>query len=120
MDSTLMYLAAAEGEVDVISAYSTDGRIDAFDLVLLEDERGAIPPYDAIVLASGRLSREQPGVVGALGALAGSLDAATMRRLIGRVDRDGETPEAVARDLVERWSDRIPRPSPAPSRARAR
>ena len=47
MDPSLMYQAVANGQVDVISAFSTDGRIAALDLVLLEDERGAIPPYDA-------------------------------------------------------------------------
>ena len=39
-----MLQAVANGQVDVISAFSTDGRIAALDLVLLEDERQAIPP----------------------------------------------------------------------------
>ena len=66
MDSALMYQAVADGEVDVISAFSTDGRIVAYDLVLLEDDLGVIPPYDAIVLVSERIPREMPEVVGAL------------------------------------------------------
>jgi osmoprotectant transport system permease protein len=102
MDPALMYQAIAQAEVDVISAYSTDGRIEAFDLVVLEDDRGAIPPYDAILLASERLAREQPEVLAALEGLTGRIDAATMRRLNGRVDQGGETPDAVARDLVDR------------------
>ena len=101
MDAALMYQAVAHGEVDVISAYSTDGRIDAYDLLVLEDERGAIPPYDAILLASGRLVREQPAVLAALEGFVGRIGAGAMRRLNGRVDQGGETPEAVARDVVE-------------------
>src|SRR5690606_21415374 len=47
---TFMYKAVADGEVDVISAFSSDGRIADLDLVTLRDPQGTIPPYDAIVL----------------------------------------------------------------------
>ena len=47
-----MYEAAKNGEVDVITAYTTDGRIDAYDLVLLNEPAGALPPYDAFILLS--------------------------------------------------------------------
>src|SRR6185369_1829541 len=66
MDSSLMYEAVANGDVDVASAFSTDGRIAAFDLRVLEDDRGAIPPYDAIILAGPRLAREEPRALAAL------------------------------------------------------
>ena len=74
-----MYQAVATGEVDVISAFSTDGRIAALDLVVLEDDRDAIPPYDAMVLASGRLARERPEAVRAARSLVGAIDDETMR-----------------------------------------
>ena len=96
MDSALMYQAVAQGAVDVITAYSTDGRIEAYDLVVLEDDAGAIPPYDALILASRRLAEEQPGALAALRDLAGRIDAGRMRALNARVDRDGETPAAAA------------------------
>ena len=57
MDPALMYEAIRTGSVEVISAYSTDGRIAAYDLQVLEDDLGVIPPYDAIVLGSARLLR---------------------------------------------------------------
>ena len=63
----------------MISAFSTDGRIAALDLRVLEDDRGAIPPYDAIVLASARLARERPDVVASLRRLARTIDARAMR-----------------------------------------
>ena len=96
MDPSLMYQAAASGQVDVISAFSTDGRIAAFDLLVLEDERGAIPPYDAIILAGPRLVRDRPDVVAALRELAGTIDAARMRAMNLAVDQDGASPAAVA------------------------
>ena len=91
-----MYDAVSSGGVDVISAFSTDGRIVSHDLVALEDDRAAIPPYDAVVLVSGRLAREQPQVARALAALEGSIDAAGMRRMNAAVDERGESPAAVA------------------------
>ena len=44
MDPTLMYEAVSQGSVDVVSAYTSDGRITAYDLVILEDPRRAFPP----------------------------------------------------------------------------
>ena len=101
MDSSLMYQAAASGDVDVISAFSTDGRIAAFELRLLEDDRGVIPPYDAIVLVGPRLAREAPDVVQALQRLEGILDESAMQRLNLEVDERGRGPAEVARTLFE-------------------
>ena len=102
MDPALMYQAAAEGAVDLISAFTTDGRITAYDLTLLEDDRGAIPPYDAMVLVSGRLAREAPDVLAALGRLDGAIDAPAMRRMNLAVDEQGADPAEVAADFLLR------------------
>ena len=85
------YSAVASGQVDVISAFSTDGRISAFDLVVLEDTRGALPPYDAIVLTSARARERAPGLHRALSRLDGAIDAETMRRANRQVDLEGKT-----------------------------
>ena len=50
MQSDFMYPAAAAGDVDVVSAYTSDGRIAQFDLTVLDDPKHVIPPYDAILL----------------------------------------------------------------------
>ncbi len=102
MDPSLMYQAVAAGDVDVASAFSTDGRIAAFDLRVLDDDRGAIPPYDAVVLASARLVREEPRVVAALASLEHAIDADTMRRMNAAVDHDGRSPDDVAREFLAR------------------
>ena len=101
MDASLMYQAAATEEVDVIAAYTTDGRITAYDLLVIEDDRGAIPPYDAIVLAGSRLAREAPDVLRALRRLDGAIDAERMRGMNLRVDERGEAPGTVAAAFVE-------------------
>ena len=107
MDSSLMYQALAQSEVDVISAYSTDGRISTFDLIMLEDDLAVIPPYDAIILVNDRLRIENPKVVEALADLVGTIDAAQMRDMNLAVNREGRTPAAVAADWLN-----VPRPIP--------
>ena len=49
---TFMYRALRAGEADVISAFSSDGRIAADHLIVLTDPRHALPPYDAVILIS--------------------------------------------------------------------
>ncbi len=51
-DPTLMYRALMSGEADVISGFTSDGRIAASDLVVLDDSKKAIPPYDALLLVT--------------------------------------------------------------------
>lgn len=101
MDPTLMYEALVAGGVDVIGAYSTDGRIEAYDLRVLDDDRSVIPPYDAIVLASERLMREAPRVAARLRTLSGTMDASTMRALNAAVDLEGESVARVAARWLE-------------------
>ena len=56
---TFMYRALEDGEVDVISAFSSDGRIAADHLIVLADPRGALPPYDAVILISPRRAHDR-------------------------------------------------------------
>jgi osmoprotectant transport system permease protein len=105
MDPSLMYQAAKNGDVDVISAYSTDGRIEAFGLAVLADPRGAIPPYDALVLGRGDLPA---AVRDALAALSGSLSDAQMRRLNQAVDGQKKSPAEVAREFFKSRSQTPP------------
>jgi osmoprotectant transport system permease protein len=100
MDPALMYQAAALGEVDAISAFSTDGRIAAYELAVLDDDRGVIPPYDTILLARPGFEEEFPGVSSALRRLEGRISAEAMREANLGVDRDERSPAAVARDLA--------------------
>lgn len=95
-DPTLMYPAVAQGDVDVITAFSTDGRIPAFDLRVLTDPRRAFPPYDAVLLLGPAAARDRR-VIDALAPLVGAIDAETMRRANEIVDVDrGSLDAAVA------------------------
>ncbi len=83
------YQALAAGEVDVIDGYSTDGFISRYDLVILEDDRGFFPPYEAAALIGPAMQREVPAAVAALTELSGLLTEAGMRRLNQRIEVDG-------------------------------
>jgi osmoprotectant transport system permease protein len=98
MDPSLMYQAVASGAVDVIGAFSTDGRIAADDLVVLEDDRGAIPPYDAILLAGRRIAARRPELIEALRVFDRRITAEQMRRMNLAVDIQGKLPAEVARE----------------------
>ena len=50
MDRNLLYEALARGSIDLAAGDSTDGRIAALDLVVLEDDRRYFPPYEAVPL----------------------------------------------------------------------
>ena len=100
MDSTFMYQAVRDGEVDVVGAYTTDGRIAAFDLTILDDPVGAFPPYDAIILLSPN-ARQNPELVQVLSDLANTIDADLMREANRRVDLESQSPGSAAAFLKE-------------------
>ena len=103
MQPDFMYAAAASGEVDVIAGYTSDGLIAKYDLVTLGDPKGAIPPYDAIVLLAPKRAADQ-ALRAALQPLLGSIDIATMREAnLRAAGGDGNaSPDAVARWLWEK------------------
>jgi len=95
-----MYRAVEGGDVDVISAFTSDGRIAANDLLVLADPAGAILPYDAIVLIARKRANDDV-LHRALAPLIGAIPLALMQEANYRVDRerDKETPAATARWL---------------------
>jgi osmoprotectant transport system permease protein len=100
LQQTPQYQAAREGIIDVVDVYTTDGRLAAADLVLLEDDRGFFPPYQAAPLARGDTLREHPEMAAALGRLAGALDIARMREYNRRLEELHEPLELVAADAL--------------------
>jgi len=95
MQPTFMYRAAADGEVDVISAYTSDGQIAKYDLVVLDDPKRVIPPYDAVLLLSPRRAHDAK-LIAALKPLIGAIDVTTMREANLRASSGDTTPDEVA------------------------
>jgi len=78
MQPEFMYAAAANGDVDVIAGYTSDGRIAQFDLVVLDDPKHAIPPYDAVLLISPQRVNDA-ALVSALQPMVDAIDVTMMR-----------------------------------------
>ena len=78
MQSDFMYQAAAAGDVDVVSAYTSDGRIAQFDLTVLDDPKHVIPPYDAILLLAPKRANDEM-LIAALKPLIGAIPVELMR-----------------------------------------
>ena len=101
---TFMYNALASGEADVISAYTSDGRIAADRLVVLADPKGALPSYDALLLLSPRIAGDA-GVLAALQPLIGAISVEAMREANFAVDREDAgklTPKQAAAELARK------------------
>ena len=101
LDPGLMYKALADGQVDVICAFATDGRIAAYNLRVLLDDSSFFPPYDAAPVIRSALLRDHPEVRHALAALAGTISDQTMRKLNYAVDEMGRKPSSVAGEWIE-------------------
>ena len=95
-DTTLMYTAVDERQVDLITAYTSDGRIAHFDLLVLEDPRNAMLPYDGFLLASAEAARN-PDFIAALTDLVGRIPDEVMREANRIVDVEGRS----VREAVE-------------------
>ncbi len=100
---TFMYDALRSQEADVITAYTSDGRVAADNLVILEDPREALPSYDTLIVLSPERAGDQR-LIAALSPLLGSINVEAMREANFSVDRtDGEkkTPREAARWLAD-------------------
>lgn len=99
---TFMYPALSSGEVDVISAFSSDGRIAANGFVVLEDRKGAVPSYEAMILVSDDRSGDAK-LINAIKPLVGAITVENMREANYKVDREADkrSPRQAARWLDE-------------------
>ena len=95
------YQALAAGEIDVIDGYSTDGLIARYDLVVLSDDRGFFPPYQAAALVSAALERDNARAITVLAELSGRIDGAMMRALNRRLEVDAVSVSTVARNALD-------------------
>ena len=97
VSDAVMYKAAYEKELDVISGYSTDGRLKAYDLKILKDDREIFPPYHAAPIVNRSALKRFPDLEHVLDLLAGKISDSIMTDLNYRTDYLHQTPEHVAK-----------------------
>jgi osmoprotectant transport system permease protein len=100
ISDAVMYKAAYSKELDVISGYSTDGRLKAFDLKILEDDKNIFPPYYAAPIVNVASLKKFPKLEATLNLLADKITDSVMTDLNYKTDYLHQTPEKVARDFL--------------------
>jgi osmoprotectant transport system permease protein len=100
ISDAVMYKAAFEHKLDVISGYSTDGRLKAYDLVILKDDKHIFPPYYAAPVIRTDILKKYPELEGVLNQLSGRINDSVMTSLNYKVDQLNQSPEQVAMDFM--------------------
>lgn len=101
MDSGLTYQALKEKQVDVSLVFATDGRVPAFDFVVLKDDKAFFPAYAMTPVIRKQAMDANPKIAPLLNALSAKLDDATMSKLNASVDVDKKTIEAVSTQFLK-------------------
>lgn len=100
ISDAVMYKAEYEKQLDVISGYSTDGRLKAYNLVVLKDDKGIFPPYYAAPIVRDDALQRFPELEKILNMLSGKINDTIMTELNYRTDYLHESPEKVAKDFL--------------------
>jgi glycine betaine/choline ABC-type transport system substrate-binding protein len=98
LDVGLLYPAIDAAKVDVIVAFSTDGRLTNPGYRTVADDRHALPRYDATPVVRTEALRRFPNLRTLLQSLSGTLNDATMRQLNARAELEKQSPAEIARD----------------------
>ncbi|WP_337158003.1 glycine betaine ABC transporter substrate-binding protein [Pseudomonas putida] len=96
MDGGLVYTAMRNNQVFAGLVYTTDGRLNAFNLTLLEDDKHYFPDYTAAPVVRQQTLDANPQLAAQLKPLAELLDDQTMRALNAKVDVEHQSPTTVA------------------------
>ncbi|BFO10251.1 glycine betaine ABC transporter substrate-binding protein [Serratia rubidaea] len=101
MDPGLVYNAIRDGFVDAGLIYTTDGRVQGFDLQVLDDDKGYFPSYAVTPVVRADVLKNSPGLEKALNTLSQQLTNPVITSLNAKVDIDYQTPQQVAREFLQ-------------------
>ncbi|TLS38082.1 glycine betaine ABC transporter substrate-binding protein [Pseudalkalibacillus caeni] len=101
IDPNIMYKAVKDGEVGVIPAFTTDGRIARFDLATTKDDKSFFPPYYAAPIVRQEVLDSHPELEGVVNELAGNISEEEMSEMNAKVDMDKEEPQEVAKNFLK-------------------
>ncbi|MEQ9410064.1 MAG: glycine betaine ABC transporter substrate-binding protein [Fuerstiella sp.] len=100
LDHDIAYRQLTLGLIDVMDVYTTEARINALELTVLEDDREYFPRYDAVILYRQETAEEFSDAIAAVLQLEGRLSAAAMTACNRRVEIDGDSEQQVAADFL--------------------
>ena len=102
MQIGLVYDALKNKKLDIAVGYSTDGRIAAYNLKILKDDRNFFPPYDGSPLATEELIKDHPEIDKALTKLENTISTKDMQKLNYEADGKGKEPAVIAEGFVKK------------------
>ncbi|WP_436965799.1 osmoprotectant ABC transporter substrate-binding protein [Staphylococcus shinii] len=102
MQIGLVYDALKNNKLDVALGYTTDGRIAAYDLVVLKDDKNFFPPYDASAVAPNKLLKQHPEIKKSISKLDGKISTEQMQKLNYEADGKGKEPAVVAEAFLKK------------------
>lgn len=100
MDTNIAYRALKEHQLDVTAGNSTDGRIDAYKLTILNDDKHFFPAYQAAPVARDDILHAHPELIKVFDSLSGTIDNSVMRQLNSKVDGENRSPYEVAHQFL--------------------
>ena len=100
ISDAVMYKAVYKHKLDVISGYSTDGRLKAYDLTVLEDDKKIFPPYYAAPVVRTEVLQKYKELAPVLNLLSGKINDSIMTELNFKVEYLNQPPEKCARDFL--------------------
>jgi osmoprotectant transport system substrate-binding protein len=101
LDPGIRYTAIENGDVDLIDAFSTDGKIKEYELVILEDDKQFFPPYYVMSIVNDDAFTNYPEAVEALRLLEGIVTEDAMQQMNYLVDEEGMPERKVAEDFLK-------------------
>jgi len=101
MDTGLTYNALRDRQVDSAVVFATDGRIPAFNFVVLKDDKNFGAPYNLTPVVRKEVLDKNPKLADALNSVSAKLNDETMAKLNASVDVDKKTPEEVAEGFLK-------------------
>lgn len=101
MDTGTVYAATAKGDCNFGEVFTTDGRIPALNLKVLQDDKEFFPKYNASPVFNTDLVKKYPELEDRFQEVAKLLDDKTMQQLNYQVDVEGKDPGDVALDWMD-------------------
>ena len=101
MEIGLSYQSLANNQVDAAMVFTTDGQLEKYDLVVLEDTKKFFPSYNLAVTVRKEILDEYPEIIDILKPLHYYLSEPIMIRLNYLVDGEGMEPDKVAENFLK-------------------
>lgn len=95
-DVGAIYSATASGACNFGEVFTTDGRIKALNLTVLEDDVQYFPSYNMAPMINAEFHQQWPQVAEIMGGIAPLLTDEVLQTLNARVDVDGAEPADIA------------------------